>query len=110
MRNNYLRSTIIVMIQVILPLFVVIILASQLVVHAEILQHTAHFLQAHRWSFFIGHALFYLVFYFLWPVIVNNIMARQQVTIDSRQTQIAISARWYLLAIMAFCEILNGLR
>ena len=110
MLNKYLRSTIIVMIQGILPLLAIIILTLQLVIHVETFQQTELFLQTHRWSFFIGHSLFYLMFYFLWPVLVNRVLARQQLSIDFIHKQTAISARWYLLAIMAFFEVLNGLR
>ncbi|KTD56738.1 hypothetical protein Lsan_2898 [Legionella santicrucis] len=107
MRNKYLRSTIIVMIQLILPLFGFLLFASQLLDHPQLINQLALDLKSHQSLFFIMRILFYMAFYFIWPVLINHQLAQKQLSVEPWQKQTAISARWYLLAMMLFFEILN---
>ena len=106
MPNKYLRSTIIVTIQCIVPAMLLFLIAPQLIHHSGELNQVQIFFKAHQGMLFIAHNLFYLSLFFLWPQVINLTVSRKNHAPDTNQIKIALSARWYLLAAMAFFELL----
>lgn len=106
MRNKYLRSTIIVTVQCIVPVLLLLVIAPLLINHVAELTQLQKFIEAHRVALLLTHGLFYLSIFYLWPHIIKQIISRQNDCPDTTQIKIATSARWYLLAAIAFFELL----
>lgn len=102
MLNKYLRSTIIVTFQFIVPAMLLFIVAPQCLTHAHQLSRAQAFFTTHQFQFLLAHSGFYLALYWLWPLIIRSINNNP----DQKQVKIALSARGYLIAIMAFLELL----
>ena len=90
---KYLRSAIIVTIQCIVPAMLLFLIAPQLIHHSGELNQSQIFFKAHQWMLLIAHSLFYLSLFFLWPLIINLTVSRQNNAPDTNQIKIALSAR-----------------
>ena len=106
MRNKYLRATIIVTAQCILPVLLLLCIIPVLINHAHELNQLQKFIQAHQIALLLLHSLVYLSCFLLWPYLIKLIISHQNNRPDINQIKIAISARWYLLAAVAFFELL----
>ncbi|GAN26127.1 hypothetical protein Lsai_3048 [Legionella sainthelensi] len=99
MIKHYIRSSIIVLIQAILPIIGLLIIAPW-IINTNLLtrwQHTFANIQ----PLFLGlHGLLYLVLILLWPRLIMRI--NDQLT--SEQLTTALKIRWYLLAIFLFID------
>ncbi|MFO8488039.1 hypothetical protein SC409_05235 [Legionella pneumophila serogroup 1] len=101
MIKNYIRSTIIVILQILLPITALLILAP-LLINTKVI----NYLQQpvfHPW-FIVLHALFYLSLILLWPKLVQRI--HKQNPINTEQFKMALKIRWYLLALFLFIDVL----
>ncbi|HAT1868167.1 TPA: hypothetical protein JAZ42_02830 [Legionella pneumophila] len=103
MIKHYIRSSIIVLIQTILPI-IGLLMITPWVINTNLLtrwQHTFANIQ----PLFLGlHGLIYLALILLWPKLVTRIQLNNQLT--SEQLNTALKARWYLLAIFLFIDAL----
>lgn len=106
MQNKYLRSTIIVTVQCIVPALLLLVIAPLLINHATELTQLQKFIEAHKIALLLIHGLFYLSIFSLWPYVIKRLTSRQNHCPDTTQIKIANSARWYLLAAIAFFEFL----
>ena len=106
MLNKYIRLTIIVMIQIILPVMTILLLAPQLLKFNNELNQASHFLLTHRAGFLITHIIFYLALFWLWPKIIYSYVKRTNHETSPEQIQSALKAKWYLLSAMAFFELM----
>lgn len=106
MPNKYLRLTIIVTAQCIVPVMLLFIIAPSLMNHSGQFNQAQTFFKAHETILLTVHSLFYLSLFLLWPRVIHLIVSRQHHQIDANQINIALSARWYLLAAMTFFELL----
>ena len=106
MRNKYLRSAIIATTQCIVPVVLLLIIAPILINHASKLTQLQKLIEAHQIAILSTHGVFYLSIFILWPHIIKQIISRQNDCPDTTQIKIANSARWYLLAAIAFFELL----
>lgn len=104
MLKNYLRSTIIVLLQAILPIFAILLIVPWVFNHsASLMQWQQQLTQMKPW-FLILHGLFYLAFFALWPKIIPRF--QQQNNLTHKQLKTAINARWYLLATFVLIDLL----
>ncbi|WP_019215207.1 hypothetical protein [Legionella tunisiensis] len=103
MIKHYIRSSIIVLIQAILPIIGLLMIAPW-IINTNILtrwQHTFANIQ----PLFLGlHGLLYLALILLWPKLVTRIQINNQ--LSSEQLKTALKVRWYLLAIFLFIDAL----
>jgi len=106
MLKKYIRSTIIVLIQVIVPVVLLLILAPQLLQFHDGFNQAQHFFLIHKTGFLITHILLYLTLLWLWPRIIYSYIKRVHIEIVPEQIQAALKAKWYLLAAMAFFELM----
>ena len=103
MLKNYLRSTIIVLIQAILPIFAILLIIPWLFNHSSSLMQVQQLTTMKPW-FLIFHGLFYLAFILLWPKVIHRF--QQQTELNSNQLNMAKNARWYLLATFVLIDLL----
>lgn len=103
MRNNFVRSTIIIMIQIIVPVLLVLTLIPTLLSHTEQLHKIQQFFETWQSGFLFIHGLFYLILFLLWPRIVRQMASNE---LDEHQLKTALSARWYLVTSLILIEIL----
>jgi hypothetical protein len=108
MLNKTIRSTIIVTIQFIVPAALLLIFAPQLLNHTHQLNQARAFFNTHQLQFLLAHISFYLALFWIWPLLIKLISTRLNSKPDTTQINTAIKARWYLIAAMAFLELLAG--
>jgi len=106
MLKKYLRSTIIVTIQVILPVGLLLLLAPQLLQFNKGFAQASHFFVLHKLGFLFGHIIFYLALLWLWPKIIHLYINRKNHEVTPELIELALKARWYLLLAMAFFELM----
>ena len=106
MLTKYIRSTIIVTIQVILPVVLLLLIAPQLLQFSHELNQASNFFLMHKIGFLLTHIIFYLALFWLWPRIIYFYIRRSTNEITPVQIQSALKAKWYLLSAMAFFEFL----
>ncbi len=106
MLNKTIRSTIIVTIQFIVPAALLLIFAPQLLRYSHQLNQVRAFFNTHQLQFLLAHVSFYMALFCLWPVFIKLIITRLNSSPDVAQIKTAITARWYLIAAMAFFELL----
>lgn len=106
MPNKYLRSTIIITAQCIVPAMLLFIITPALMNHSEQFNQAQTFCRVHQMILLMVHGLFYLSLFLLWPHFIHLIVSRQHHQPGANQINIARSARWYLLAAMIFFELL----
>ena len=105
MLKKYIRSTSIVFIQVIM-LVALLLLAPHLLQFQVGFNQTQHFLLSHKTAFLIIHIGLYLIFFWLWPQIVHIYSKRSNISCTSEQIHSALKAKWYLLTILIFIELM----
>ncbi|WP_115704661.1 hypothetical protein [Legionella sainthelensi] len=101
MIKNYIRSTIIVLVQILLPIMGLFVLAP-LFINTKVINHLQQPV-FHPW-FIVLHGLFYLSLILLWPKLVQRF--HKQNPINTEQLKTALKTRWYLLAIFLFIDAL----
>jgi len=104
MLKNYLRSTIIVLLQAILPIFAILLMVPWIFSHSSSLTQWQQQLTEWRHWFLILHALFYLAFFAFWPRIIFRFQQQNELT--NKQLKAAINARWYLLVTFVLMDLL----
>ena len=104
MLKNHLRSTIIVLIQAILPIFATLLMIPWLFNHSSSLMQVQQQLTTMKPWFLIFHVLFYLAFLMLWPKIIYRFQQQNEISNDQLNT--AKNARWYLLATFVLMDLL----
>ncbi|KTD63270.1 hypothetical protein Lsan_1388 [Legionella santicrucis] len=101
MIKNYIRSTIIVLVQILLPIMALLVLAP-LFINTKVINHLQQPV-FHPW-FIVLHALFYLTLILLWPKVAQRL--HKQNPINSEQLKTALKIRWYLLTLFLFIDAL----
>ncbi|HAT9450108.1 TPA: hypothetical protein JBC47_03400 [Legionella pneumophila subsp. pneumophila] len=103
MIKHYIRSSIIVLIQTLLPIVALLALAPWFI-NGNILtrwQSTFATIQ----PLFLGlHGVFYLALILLWPRLISRLQNQHQLAPEQLNT--ALKARWYLLGIFVFIDVL----
>ncbi|HAT9314919.1 TPA: hypothetical protein JBB95_03315 [Legionella pneumophila subsp. pneumophila] len=103
MIKNYIRSSIIVLFQSILPIMALLI-AAPWIINSNLLSD---------WKFtfttinplFLGiHGLLYLSLILMWPKLITRLQTQHPLTPE--KLSIATKSRWYLLAIFVFIDAL----
>lgn len=107
MLNKTIRSTIIVMIQFIVPATLLLIITPKLLNHTHQLNHALDFFNKHQLQFLLAHCTFYLALFWLWPQLIKLATTRLNREPNAAQIKSAISARWYLITTMALFELLT---
>ncbi len=101
MIKNYIRSTIIVIFQILLPITALLILAP-LFINTKVINHLQQLL--FHPGLIVLHALFYLSLILLWPKLVQRL--QKQNPVNTEQFKTALKVRWYLLALFLFLDAL----
>jgi len=108
MLKKYIRSTIIVTFKYLAPVLLLLLVAPMLLQFSQEMNQAQKFLSTHQSSFHILHGLFYILVYCLWPRLIHARSKENELTPE--QIQIALNAKWYLLAAMAVFELLTWWR
>ena len=104
MLKNYLRSTIIALLQAFLPILAILLMLPWSACHAAYITQCQKQLTNMKPWFLIFHGLFYMAFMVLWPKIISNF--QQQTQLANQQVKTAIHTRWYLLATFVLIDLL----
>lgn len=110
MLKKHIRSTIIVLFKCLVPVILLLLLAPLLLQFSQQINQFQHFFDTHQIGFHIFHGLFYLAIYWLWPRLIHAHIRHNKNDITTDQIRTAQNARWYLLAAMAFFELLTWWR
>ncbi|HAT8742760.1 TPA: hypothetical protein ACG3NF_002767 [Legionella pneumophila] len=103
MIKQYIRSSIIVLIQTVLPIIALLAIAPWFINSNLLARWQSTFTTIQ--PFFIGlHGVLYLALVLLWPRLISLIQNQHQLTTEHLNT--ALKARWYLLAIFVFIDAL----
>lgn len=103
MIKHYIRSSIIVLIQTILPMIALLALAPWFINGNLITRWQSTF--ATIQPLFLGlHGVFYLALILLWPRLISRLQNQHQLAPEQLNT--ALKARWYLLGIFVFIDAL----
>lgn len=103
MSRPYLRSTIIVLTQTLLPI-VALLLIGPCLLQSQVIKQWQHQLSQLKPWFMALHVLFYLALIFVWPKIIKNL--RSQNPLSDAQLNTAQAMRWYLLAVFLLIDAL----
>ena len=106
MFNKYIRTPIIVATKYILPVLLLLLLAPQLLKFSPQLTQANHFFYTYQALFLAAHSLFYMILYWLWPHLISHLMTRSVYEPSPEKIQIALNAKWYLIASFVFLEAL----
>lgn len=104
MLNKYIRSSIIVTLQVILPVVLLLLSAPFFLKFSNEFNQVQVFFRNHQIGFLIAHSIFYLILFWIWPKLIKLYCSKHEVSAEL--IQLAMQAKWYLLGIMAFFEML----
>lgn len=103
MIKHYIRSSIIVLIQTLLPIVALLALAPWFINGNLFTRWQSTF--ATIQPLFLGlHGLLYLALILLWPRLISRIQNQHQLSPEQLST--ALKARWYLLGIFVFIDAL----
>lgn len=103
MIKHYIRSSIIVLIQTILPMIALLALTPWFINGNVLTRWQSTF--ATIQPLFLGlHGLFYLALILLWPRLISRLQNQHQLAPEQLNT--ALKARWYLLSIFVFIDTL----
>ncbi|HFT6662071.1 TPA: hypothetical protein ACGRM6_001344 [Legionella pneumophila] len=103
MIKHYIRSSIIVLIQTLLPIVALLALAPWFINGNLLTRWQSTF--ATIQPLFLGlHGLLYLALILLWPRFISRIQNQHQLSPEQQST--ALKARWYLLGIFVFIDAL----
>lgn len=103
MKKSLIRSSIIVLIQTILPIMALLIITPWLT-NSQILNHLQDYLKANKPWFLIWHGLFYLALFFTWPILMKKIPQQHQ--LNKSQIKKISQSRWYLVITFILIDIL----
>lgn len=103
MKKSLIRSSIIVLVQTILPIIVLLIITPWLF-KSNTFNHMQDYLKANQAWFFIWHILFYVTLFFSWPILIGKINQQRQLTIN--QIKKISQSRWYLIATFILIDTL----
>ncbi|MFO9576119.1 hypothetical protein SDB61_09640 [Legionella pneumophila serogroup 1] len=103
MIKHYIRSSIIVLIQTILPMIALLALTPWFISGNLLTRWQSTF--ATIQPLFLGlHGLFYLALILLWPRLISRLQNQHQLAPEQLNT--ALKARWYLLGVFVFIDTL----
>ncbi|HHT9843853.1 TPA: hypothetical protein ACT9I4_001970 [Legionella pneumophila] len=103
MKKNYIRSSIIVLIQTILPIIALLIITPWLI-NSQSFNYLQDYLKANQAWFLIWHGLFYLMLFFSWPILTNKITLQHQ--LNANLIKKVSQSRWYLIIIFILIDML----
>lgn len=106
MFNQYIRTPIIVVTKYLLPVLLLLLLAPQLLQFSPQLTQVNQFFHTYQTPFLAVHSLFYLALYWLWPHLIHYRMTRNTQEPSPERIQLALNAKWYVLASLVFFEAL----
>ncbi len=106
MKKNYLRSSIIVLTQTILPILVLLVITPWLIRQTTSFSQWHTFLSNNHHLFLMMHIGFYIALILFWPKLVKT-MKTQATT--QQQLSLAKQARWYLVGIFLLIELITQL-
>ncbi|MGM9370867.1 hypothetical protein ACTAZN_01595 [Legionella pneumophila] len=103
MIKHYIRLSIIVLIQTLLPIVALLALAPWFINGNLLTRWQSTF--ATIQPLFLGlHGVFYLALILLWPRLISRLQNQHQLAPEQLNT--ALKARWYLLGIFVFIDAL----
>lgn len=103
MIKHYIRSSIVVLIQSVLPIIAILAIVPWFINGNLLTRWQSTFVTIQ--PLFLGlHGLFYLVLVLLWPRLISRLQNQHQISTERLNT--ALKARWYLLAIFIFIDVL----
>lgn len=106
MLKAYLHSTIIAIIQVILPMAAFVLLTPYFLNKADNLHKLQIFLSNWRFTFLMIHVFFCCGFIYAWPSVIKRLFRQQKISLDNQTYQKVLSVRWYLISVFMLLEIL----
>lgn len=106
MLKKYLHTTIIGIIQTILPITALLLLVPYILNRTNNLHSLQSFLNNWNVLFLVMHALFYCLLYFVWPSLIHRLCKNKTIELNSFEYKQALSARWYLLSAFILFELL----
>ncbi|MFO2967157.1 hypothetical protein SCN92_01400 [Legionella pneumophila serogroup 1] len=103
MIKHYIRSSIIVLIQSVLPIIALLAIAPWFINGNLLTRWQSTF--ATIQPLFLGlHGVFYLALILLWPRLISHLQNQHQLSPEQLST--TLKARWYLLGIFVFIDAL----
>lgn len=103
MIKHYIRSSIIVLVQTVLPIITLLAIAPWFINSNLLTRWQSTFTTIQ--PLFLGlHGLLYLALVLLWPRLISCLQNHHQLTTEQLST--ALKARWYLLGIFVFIDVL----
>lgn len=103
MKKNYLRSSIIVLTQTILPIVAILIASPWLINQSTRLIDWQIFFNQNHSIFLVAHIVFYIALIGLWPKLVSTLKSDET---NQQQLRLALQARWYLVTLFMCIEFL----
>lgn len=103
MIKHYIRSSIIVLIQTVLPIIALLAIAPWFI-NSNLLVLWQSTFSGIQPLFLLLHGVLYLALVLLWPKLISRIHNQHQLTAEQLST--VLNARWYLLAIFVFIDAL----
>lgn len=103
MKKKYIRSSIIVLLQIVLPIIALLIVTPWLI-NSQAFNHLQDYLNANQPWFLIWHGLFYLMLFFSWPILLNKITQKHQ--LSNGQLKKISQFRWYLIITFILIDFL----
>ncbi|MFO9572907.1 hypothetical protein SDB74_08435 [Legionella pneumophila serogroup 1] len=103
MIKHYIRSSIIVLIQTVLPIIALLAIAPWFINSNLPVRWQSTFTTIQPF-FLVLHGVLYLALVLLWPKLISRLQNQHQLTTEQLST--ALNARWYLLAIFVFIDAL----
>jgi hypothetical protein len=110
MLKKFLKPSIIVVIQVILLVILILCITPFLLKNTDSLNHFRQLIQHFKWPLLLIHGGFYILLYFLWPLLISVLSRRQTMPPSDEQRRSALNARLYLIGSFIIFECLNLLR
>ncbi|HAT1770927.1 TPA: hypothetical protein I8034_000259 [Legionella pneumophila] len=103
MIKHYIRSFIIVLIQTVLPIIALLAIAPWFINGNLLTRWQSTFTTIQPLSLGL-HGILYLALILLWPRLISRLQNQHQPTTEQLST--ALKARWYLLGIFVFIDVL----
>lgn len=103
MIKHYIRSSIIVLIQTVLPIIALLMIAPWFI-NSNLLTRWQNTFTTMQPLFLVMHGVLYLSLVLLWPRLISRLQNQHQLTAEQLNT--ALNVRWYLLAIFVFIDAL----
>lgn len=103
MIKDHIRSSIIVLVQAILPIIALLALAPWFI-NKNLLNHWKYTFANIQPSFLFLHGLLYLSLILLWPKLVTRLQIQNELAPEQLKT--VLKVRWYLLGIFLLIDSL----